>query len=116
MTQTVSFFIEYAQEAALLWCGALTVLLIFTLHRIRKISKLIQGITGNTKALNRMQKSQGFSELSQENSMGVDTPGMQQTDAMQKPSDEMGARAQQEQAQTKEQQKLLSEVLDEVFP
>lgn len=48
--------------------------------------------------------------------MGVDTPGMQQTDAMQKPSDEMGARALQEQAQTKEQQKLLSEVLDEVFP
>ena len=35
---------------------------------------------------------------------------------MQKPSDEMGVRVLQEQEQTKEQQKLLSEVLDGVFP
>ncbi len=116
MTQTVSFFIEYAQEMALLWCGVLTVLVIFTLHRIRRISKLIQGITGNTKAVKKTQKSQERSQLSRGDSIGVNAPAVQETDDMQKPSDEMGVRALQEQEQTKEQQKLLSEVLDEVFP
>lgn len=116
MTQTVSFINEYAQEIALLWCGALTVLVIFTLHRIRRISKLIQGIAGNTKVVKNTQKNQELSELSRGDGKGVNAPAVQAADDVQKPSDEMGVQVLQEQEQTKEQQKLLSEVLDEVFP
>ena len=62
------------------------------------------------------QKNQELSELSRGAGKGVKTAAVQAADDVQKPSDEMGVRVLQEQEQTKEQQKLLSECLDEVFP
>lgn len=48
MTRMIFFLAEYAEELSVLLCGLMLVLLLVTLHRMKRITKLIQEIAGNT--------------------------------------------------------------------
>lgn len=99
MTQMVFFLTEYAEEFSVLLCSVGIVLLLVTLHRMKRITKLIQEIAGNTRDVR-----QAGCERKEENPPASAQSAVDE----QKTPENMPT--------TEENAKLLSEVLEEVFP
>lgn len=98
MTQ-MSFLTEHTGEFSVLFLSLIIVLLFVTLHRIKRITRMIQEITGNTKdkdarASDELEEAGHFLSLQEENET-------QET--------------QEKTLRNTEDAALLSEVLEEVF-
>ncbi len=101
MTQTMLFLTKYAGELSVLLCSLVVVLLFVILHRMKRITKLIQEITGNTNDGKPVMVGQ---EGKKENHPVV----------INKSRD--GLEAANKELVTAENAELLSEVLEEIFP
>lgn len=96
MMQVMEFLTLYAEELFLMVVSMIVILLLVTLHRIRRIAKSLQDIVSYTREIAHEQKTQ-------------------QT-VMQTYKEEVGQAKTEAVPKVKTQEKLLSEVLDEVFP
>lgn len=116
MTQAMDFLAGYAGELAVLLGAFVTVLLLIVLHRIRKILKLMQGIAGNVKEPGQVLQQQ---EKEQEKRVDSVSQIREQPGGNRQPDVRGNAPEQESVSQdpkAAEQQKLISAVLDEVFP
>lgn len=100
MTQIMLFLAEYAEELAVFMCSLVIVLLLVTLHRMKRITKLIQEIAGNTNDVRQTREK--CEEKEEMHSLPAENGGKQETSGV-SPTREDNA-------------ELLSEVLEEVFP
>lgn len=101
MTQILFFLAEYAEECLVLLCSLILILLLVTLHRMKRITKLIQEIAGNTNDAGEGNVRRERKE--ENNSVSVKKGGREQDAAG-------GILTAEENAE------LLSEVLEEIFP
>ena len=99
MTQIIFFLTEYAEELLVLLCSLVLVLLLVTLHRMKRITKLIQEIAGNTNEIGQVKCG-----MQKENH----SVPAKKDDGEQETADNM--------LKKEENAELLSEVLEEVFP
>lgn len=96
MMQVMEFLTLYAEELFLLMVSLAVILLLVTLHRMRRIAKLLRTIAGDTKQI--VQEQRVYTEVIQAQK---EVMGKARTKAVPK---------------ERTQEKLISEVLDEVFP
>ena len=101
MTQMMLFLAEYAEECSVLLCSLTLILLLVTLHRMKRITKLIQEITGNTNDVGQVNVRR---ERKEENH----SVSAKCSNGEQEAAGEM--------LTTEENAELLSEVLEEIFP
>lgn len=116
MTQAMDFLVGYAGELAVLWGAFVTVFLFVILHRMRKITKLMQGIAGNIKEMGQALQQTGKEQENRVDSvsqMKEQPRGDGQADVW---SDALEQATVSQDPKAAEQQKLISAVLDEVFP
>ncbi len=99
MTQILFFLTEYAEELSLFFCGSAIILLLVTLHRMKRITKLIQELAGNINDTGpvRLEMKEKNKPVLEKNSIGESET-----------EDDMLIK--------RENEELLSEVLKEVFP
>ena len=115
MMQIMSFLTRYADELSVLLCGLAIALLLVTLHRMRRIIKLIQGITGNISDENRNESARENTD-DRHTLDAVRTEaenGLTEEECAALLSDREGGTREMENTQPED---LLSAVLDEVFP
>lgn len=103
MTQIAFFLAEHTEELLVLWCCLIMILLFVTLHRMKQITNLIQEIAGNTKDIKDARQGNGLWE------------GKEKEDIMLVKEAESKQETIAELPIKEEDEKLLSEVLGEVF-
>ena len=113
MTQVMDFLAGYAGELAVLWEAFVTVFLLVILHRMRKITKLMQGIAGNVKEMGQALRQQGKEQEDSISQIKEQPGGDRQADVW---SDMPEQATVSQDPKAAEQQKLISAVLDEIFP
>lgn len=108
MMQVIVFLAEYTEELLVVLCSLIIVLLIVTLHRMKRITKMMQGIVGNTKekAMNTENKRHTIHSETNRTSEREDGTALLSEHKNTDTPQEIKA----------EQQELISAVLEEVFP
>lgn len=105
------FLTEYADELLLALCAIITILLLVTLHRIKRITKLIQEITGNLR-----KEEPDLNAYKSADILTEEEPTKLSEEEYAALFSEKTENKEQPRSSSAQQEELINAVLEEVFP